>query len=35
MAAEDMDHPGKNASFAEALAAGKPNDAADSEPVPF
>jgi hypothetical protein len=35
MAAEDVDHPGKNTSFAEALTAGKPNDAADSQSVPF
>ena len=35
IAAEDVDHPGKNATFAEALTAGKPNGEDDSPSVPF
>src|SRR5581483_1384723 len=34
MATEDVDHPGKNASFAEAFTAGKPNGT-EAQPVPF
>ena len=34
MAPEDVDHPAKNMTFAEAFTAGKPNGAGDSQSVP-